>query len=200
MSRHAFLAVASFSLVSLAVACGGAIDSPRADSVDPNTSTPGSSGGSSGGPKSGGGVGATCTAAPTCDPGDKRVASESACPQDTARCYDRSYCGQTIWCAHPVCEGDPACPGDYVPVPSCQGSTDCIAQSVCGQVYYCARDLSLCDGYPACDPGDTQVPSPSQCLQDDAVCYQRSVCGSTIWCTGARPQDGGAPPPLPPAK
>jgi hypothetical protein len=195
-ARHAFFAVASLSLVSLVVACGGAIESPRSD--DAGAGTPGSSGGIKGGGSSG--TVGSCTLAPSCDSGDTRVPSESACPQDQANCYNRSACGETIWCAHTVCEGDPSCPVGYVNVPSCQGSSDCVVTNVCGQPVYCSRDLVQCDGYPACDGGDTQVASPGQCIQDDATCYQRYACGYTIWCTGPLPPDAGVvPPPPPPA-
>jgi hypothetical protein len=44
-------------------------------------------------------------------------------------------------------------------------------------------DTFQCEGFPACDDGDTQVPSSSDCLQDDATCYERTLCGTTIWCT-----------------
>jgi hypothetical protein len=35
-----------------------------------------------------------------------------------------------------------------------------------------------------CNAGDWQIESETACLQDDAVCYSREACGSTIWCTG----------------
>ncbi len=35
----------------------------------------------------------------------------------------------------------------------------------------------------ACKSGDTPIASNSQCLQDDAACYQKSDGG---WCTGPR--------------
>jgi hypothetical protein len=41
-----------------------------------------------------------------------------------------------------------------------------------------------CEAYPACDQGDWEVPNSSACLQDDARCYQREICGYSIWCTG----------------
>jgi|GEM_PF-3212756 len=197
--RHAFFAVASLSLLSLVVACGGAIDKPRSESIDPTA--PGSSGSSGGGNGGGSRPIGTCTAAPTCDLGDTRVSSESACLQDEAHCYDRTLCEQTIWCAGTaVCAGAPSCPLGYVEAPGGCTTKDCVQSTVCGSTIMCQRDLSQCDGYPSCNPGDTQVPSPSQCLQDDATCYQRYVCGTTIWCTGPLPQDAGGPdlPPPPP--
>ena len=35
----------------------------------------------------------------------------------------------------------------------------------------------------ACKSGDTQIDGASQCLQDDAACYQKS---DGAWCTGPR--------------
>ena len=35
----------------------------------------------------------------------------------------------------------------------------------------------------ACKSGDTQIESASQCLQDDAACYQKA---DGAWCTGPR--------------
>ena len=35
----------------------------------------------------------------------------------------------------------------------------------------------------ACKSGDTQIDSASQCLQDDAACYQKA---DGAWCTGPR--------------
>jgi hypothetical protein len=194
--RHAFFAFTSLSLVSFAVACGGAIDSPRSETVDPATPA------ASGSAKSGGvkGSNGECTAAPACDPGDTKVANESACAQDDATCYSRSTCGAKIRCSGgTTCAAVPSCPPDYIEAPNGCTNQDCIKSTVCGKTITCQRDLSQCDGYPVCNPGDTQVASSSQCLQDDATCYQRWACGSSIWCTGPLPQDAGLPPPpLPP--
>jgi hypothetical protein len=44
--------------------------------------------------------------------------------------------------------------------------------------------VATCLAFPVCDEGETEVEGPSDCLQDDAVCYENTVCGSTIWCTG----------------
>ena len=195
--RHAFFAVSSLSLVSLAVACGGAIDSPRTETVDPATpAAPGSV--KNGGVK---GSNGTCSAAPRCDDGDTHVASSSDCAQDDARCYSRSTCGATIWCSGTsYCAGYPSCPAGYVEAPGGCTTKDCVTSSLCGATISCQRDLSLCDGLPECNPGDTKVSSSSQCLQDDATCYQRWTCGVNIWCTGPLPQDAGPDlPPPPPA-
>jgi hypothetical protein len=42
---------------------------------------------------------------------------------------------------------------------------------------------SNCLAQPICDEGHTEVESEGDCIQDDAVCYSRSMCGVTIWCT-----------------
>lgn len=44
--------------------------------------------------------------------------------------------------------------------------------------------IAQCEAFPACDEGDEQVGGESGCRQDDATCYSRSMCGTTIWCTG----------------
>ncbi|MFT7624355.1 MAG: hypothetical protein ACI9WU_003542 [Myxococcota bacterium] len=41
-----------------------------------------------------------------------------------------------------------------------------------------------CLAIPVCDEGHDEVDGPSGCLQDDAVCYEATECGVTIWCTG----------------
>jgi hypothetical protein len=40
-----------------------------------------------------------------------------------------------------------------------------------------------CLAYPACNPGDIEVPSSAYC-RPGASCYASSLCCSTIWCTG----------------
>lgn len=42
---------------------------------------------------------------------------------------------------------------------------------------------SNCLAQPICDAGHTEVESEGDCIQDDAICYSRSMCGVTIWCT-----------------
>ena len=36
----------------------------------------------------------------------------------------------------------------------------------------------------SCDPGHVAVASPTDCLQDDAVCYEIEGSGTENWCTG----------------
>jgi hypothetical protein len=59
----------------------------------------------------------------------------------------------------------------------------------------CTAAAVTCLAIPTCDDGHTKVASPDACLQDDAACYKRSMCGRTIWCTGpsspAPPTAGG---------
>lgn len=180
--RTASLAVPFFSMLSLLVACGGSIDSGQSDSPL-NGGGGGSSSGNAGG--GGGGLG-QCSAYPGCDTGDKEVSSPSACLQDDARCYDRTMCGATIWCTGPTaqCDGRPSCERGYTEVKSCPTDSDCKAMTTCGETIHCLRAVAQCTAYPSCAPGDTQVPSSSHCLQDDAVCYPSTLCGTTIWCTG----------------
>ena len=101
------------------------------------------------------------------------------------------------------CEGEVSCGPSYKQVPWCSAGPNCDVSSFCGVMIYCQVDPSQCDGYPDCDPGHTKVASSSQCIQDDAVCYQRTTCGVTIWCTGPITTDAGSldasrPPPPPP--
>jgi hypothetical protein len=128
-----------------------------------------------------------CGAVPTCDLGDEEVASSSDCLQDDARCYSRTLCGATIWCTAPAsnCDAVPVCQPGYVEVKTCPADAPCSPVTVCGSTILCLR--SECPALPSCEPGDTKVPGPASCLQDDAACYARSACGMTIWCTGARP-------------
>jgi hypothetical protein len=130
---------------------------------------------------------AMCEAYPACNEGDMEVDSSTGCLQDDAVCYERELCGTTIWCTGPgytQCMIDEDCAGgetcnttDYCDAPignpgalvactgRCEASVDCLA-------------------VPVCDEGDTEVASESECLQDDAVCYERTECSVTIWCTG----------------
>jgi hypothetical protein len=53
----------------------------------------------------------------------------------------------------------------------------------------CTAPVAQCEAIPTCDEGHQKVSGPSACLQDDAACYKRSMCGQSIWCTG--PAEGG---------
>jgi hypothetical protein len=55
----------------------------------------------------------------------------------------------------------------------------------------CVAAQVTCQAIPVCDDGHDQVPGPSDCLQDDAACYKRAMCGRTIWCTGPSAEGGG---------
>lgn len=120
---------------------------------------------------------------PTCESTDAQIGSESECPQDGI-CYPRSMCEQTIWCISAVvsCAAIPVCPDGSLEVKQCPASADCFSVTKCNATIQCQKG---CEGPPPiCDAGDTEVSGPSACLQDDAVCYSRSTCGVTIWCTG----------------
>lgn len=166
---------------SLVFACGGQVDGEPPATEYPGTSEEGTGRSSSGG---GGAERDNCTALATCDAGDERIASESACPAD-ASCYSRTLCGQTVWCTgsdNAQCAAVPVCPPSSIEVKDCPSNAECESVTVCGSTIQCMKG---CEGpQPICDPGDTQVSDSSACLQDDAVCYSRSTCGYTIWCTG----------------
>jgi hypothetical protein len=124
--------------------------------------------------------------APACNPGD-RVAAHDACVEISGiSCYERSACGTTIGCQreHAQCDGTPECNPGYGQVNACAPDSDCKTVTACGVTILCQKADPPCEGpAPICDPGDKQVSSQSECLQD-AKCYARSVCNSTIWCTG----------------
>lgn len=54
----------------------------------------------------------------------------------------------------------------------------------------CTAGAVTCQAIPSCDEGHDQVAGPDACLQDDAACYKRAMCGRIIWCTGS-----ASPPP-----
>jgi Cys-rich repeat protein len=60
----------------------------------------------------------------------------------------------------------------------------CYSASICGYTIWCTNGgVAHCNAVPACNSGDQQVASQSDCLQD-AICYSRTACDTTIWCTG----------------
>jgi len=184
MSLRSSLLLLAFPSLSLVVACGGGIESKPDQAIQGNTPNEAASSSQASGGAQGGSVGA-CRGIPSCDSGDEQVSGPSACLQDDARCYQRAVCGTSIWCTGSTteqCAAYPSCKPGYIEVPSCT-TKDCVSETVCGATIYCRPDAQ-CDGYPSCDPGHTKVASPAQCLQDDAVCYTRALCGVTIWCTG----------------
>jgi hypothetical protein len=128
-----------------------------------------------------------CTGMPSCDPWDDVVVNQASCLQDDARCYARSMCGSTVWCTgrSPIdCEAYPECPDGAVQVSSCDpGPNWCTSVTLCGTTIHC-ESFANCMAFPSCDEGDSVVPSESACLLDDARCYPRTMCGSTIWCSG----------------
>jgi hypothetical protein len=186
-SLHRFFA---FVPVALLVACGGSVDrvpDPNGSSGGANATPSGSSSSSSSSSGGTSGGGGNCTMAPACDKGDRSFAtSTAACIEITGvSCYERSACGSTIWCQHTDidnCDGLPACKPGWVEVKGCVPDSECEKVTACGKTIICQY---MCEGpQPICDPGDTQVASQSECLQDDAKCYSRSSCNFTIWCTG----------------
>jgi hypothetical protein len=128
-----------------------------------------------------------CEAYPSCNEGDMEVGSSTECLQDDAVCYERELCGTTIWCTGP----------GYT---QCMVEDDCADGESCNTTDYCdapidnpnalvactgrCEALDNCLAVPVCDEGDSEVGSESECLQDDAVCYEREMCGVSIWCTG----------------
>lgn len=82
-----------------------------------------------------------CTMAPACTPGDRVIASASACPAG-ATCYANSACGTTVHCVHwpSGCAAYPSCkPGDtQVTGPVTCSTPNCnYTQSMCGVTIWC---------------------------------------------------------------
>jgi hypothetical protein len=187
---RSFALVPFLGSLTLAVACGGSIETVPGNGSDPARNGNTSSGGSSSGSSSGSGSrGGQCDGRPECDAGDTKYASQEDACKETAgsSCYSRAACGETVWCQHfeGQCAGYPSCPAGYAEVKACIPDSDCKTATMCGVTIVCQK-ADTCEGaMPICDPGDTQVASSSECLQDDARCYSRSnACGFTIWCTG----------------
>lgn len=184
-SRRALSTSSIVVIAALAIAaCGGSVASPSDGTSSSGGGAPAAPNPTNGGgaAKTGGNGGAQCDGLPDCDPGDHKVASASACPQDDARCYSREACGTTIWCTGSVdqCTAVPTCPSDTVEVKTCPRDTKCIDATACGVTIHCAP---ACEGPPPiCEPGDKQVKGPNDCPQD-ASCYSRTTCNVTIWCT-----------------
>lgn len=161
------------------VACGGSVDTVPSSNA---TNAPSSSSSSSSGDQ-----GAVLCKKPSCNAGDREFATSDAACQEIAgvSCYQRSACGTTMWCQHTdtdQCAAVPQCKSNWVEVKTCVPDAECEQVTVCGKTIICEY---ICEGpQPICDPGDTQVTSQSNCLQDDAKCYSRSSCNVTIWCTG----------------
>jgi hypothetical protein len=50
----------------------------------------------------------------------------------------------------------------------------------------CIAGVVTCLAMPACDPGHEQVSSEAACAKGaGAVCYSRTLCKKTVWCTAA---------------
>lgn len=54
----------------------------------------------------------------------------------------------------------------------------------------CVTGGATCLALPACLLGHEKIPDASACPNDGSACYERTLCGRTIWCTGP-----GDPPP-----
>ncbi|MEL6178608.1 MAG: hypothetical protein AAFS10_06625 [Myxococcota bacterium] len=59
--------------------------------------------------------------------------------------------------------------------------TDCIANSECETEQVCDMEARCTAPPPTCPEGQMQVADSSECLQDDAICYELSP---GVWCTG----------------
>ncbi len=119
---------------------------------------------------------AACPPADSCADGEEEVSGPSECLQDDATCYELSA---GVWCTGPDA---PECPAGYHSVEGCDlEDSSCYQHS---EGLMCEEDQDQCLAMPICGPDETEVDSESECLQDDAVCYENEMCGVTIWCTG----------------
>ena len=138
-----------------------------------------------------------CTASTcdmTCAEGEVPVDDVTDCIAD-GTCYEVvSDCGGSYWCTSDSSGCEQGCPGDLVEVEpdECTDASDCTEVN-CGELtLYCASPDITCDAYPGCQDGHVEVDGPQDCLFDNADCYEVTLCGTTIWCTGE--SDAECPP------
>jgi hypothetical protein len=185
-----FLAIALAQL-----ACGGQVETvptggtttnPPASSTEPTT--PGSSEVNNGAGVTGNGPGSAKPRDPAescdlaCDEGHALVQGTIACAKGDA-CYTRTVCGKTFTCTGPagLCE-EPACLGYTQEVKACPAGSICETQYLCDRTLICERTDAQCDGLAACDEGDEEVASATECAKAGSQCYSRASCGSRTYC------------------
>jgi len=84
-----------------------------------------------------------------------------------------------------TCTAAPACDQQHTQVASgeeCPAGETCYTREKCDVSILCYAPQT-CDAEPECKAGETKVASQTDCLQDDAVCYEVEACGNTAWCT-----------------
>jgi hypothetical protein len=74
----------------------------------------------------------------------------------------------------------------------CKTGLTCKKRTATATKGKCEAAQVTCQAIPTCDEGHQKVSGPDACLQDDAACYKRSLCGRTIWCTGPATTSGGS--------
>lgn len=143
---------------------------------------------------------AQCDAMPVCDAGDTEVTG--TCPPDLS-CYTRTLCGSTINCRRNntsactpgatreagdgcnkcTCDerGNWGCTQDTCSVGT-GGATGAGGASTVGGASNLAGAAGQCAAAPICTPGDTQIQVACQTLDINTPCYERSMCGTTIYC------------------
>lgn len=106
---------------------------------------------SSGAPGSGGETGC-CLAAAVCDPGDKQLPADQACPAGF-KCYLNEVCCSKAWCARAEvqCGAVPSCnPGDLPLRDGCppEHLGTCYTRTLCGSTIYCLSPVGGMGGAP----------------------------------------------------
>lgn len=68
---------------------------------------------------------------------------------------------------------------------ACAPGLECkLESSAPGAKGTCIAGVVTCLALPTCDIGHEPVSGPDACAKGDgAVCYERKLCGKTVWCT-----------------
>lgn len=161
-------------------ACGG---TARPDG-DGSTADAGGSGGSASSSASSGAVGGSATSGDTgsgASTTDGSSTSTTGAGGSTSADSSATTAGAGGSTGEVCCNAVATCPSGWYQVGpgSCRtDAANCMTVTVCCDTITCLQEVALCDGYPSCENGDSQV---SECPAD-ASCYERSLCGATILC------------------
>jgi hypothetical protein len=142
-----------------------------------------------------GAQGFQCLAEPTCEVGDRGVASPFECDR-AGVCYSTERCGKTLWCtgpSRPTCLAVPSCDAGDVPAKTpadcARPGVECYDRELCGQALRCVKKTGngpICLAMPSCDPGDRVARSKAECRRAGKRCYPATRCGKTIDCIDVR--------------
>jgi hypothetical protein len=120
---------------------------------------------------------AGCEFSPVCADGDL-IVNPNTCPPN-ASCYQATACGHAFTCEHPLGadagQGLDAGPWTWDAGPGLDAGSPGLDG---GQAPDAGQ--AQCDAFPACFPGDLQVPAGS--CSSAQLCYVPTVCGHSITC------------------